>query len=193
MPNYEKTLIENFEENKTMMEKYPEILKTAEKTAEKIVECIQNGRNLLICGNGGSAADANHFEAELINKYKKDRKPLAAISLSSNISNLTAIANDYSFDFIFSRQIKSFGKKGDVLVAFSTSGKSKNILEALKTAREQGICTILFTGNQPAAEAVQFSDIVLKVPSNNTPRIQEMHAVLYHALSEIVESECCEE
>ncbi len=154
---------------------------------EKIVSCFKSGGKLLLCGNGGSASDANHLAAEFVNRYLKERRPLPAISLASNPANLTSIGNDYSFDLVFSKQVQALGAEGDILIAISTSGKSRNIIEALKSAKAAKIYSILFTGSAKT-EAAKLADLALAVPSASTPRIQEIHLLLYHCICESVES-----
>ncbi|MBU0635777.1 SIS domain-containing protein [Candidatus Micrarchaeota archaeon] len=181
----------NFEEHFLLARELEKSIPSLVRAAEKTIECLQQNRVLWLCGNGGSAADCEHIAAEFINRYKKKRNPFPAVSLVSNISNLTAIANDYSFDLVFSKQLDALSKKGDRLWVFSTSGKSKNILEALKTARKKNVFSVLFTGNQ-SGPAADLADLVVIAPSSDTPRIQEMHQLFYHAICEIVEKELSE-
>jgi len=151
-----------------------------------IISAIRSGNKLLICGNGGSAADAQHMAGEFLCRFYKDREPLPAIALTTDTSVITAISNDYDYDQVFARQIKALGRKGDVLLGISTSGSSKNVLEAFKAARQMEIKTILLTG-QTEKEIAQYSDIVIKTPSTDTPRIQEMHLLIEHIICELVE------
>ena len=155
-------------------------------SANKCVSCIKNKGKILICGNGGSAADSQHFAAELISKFKLERKALPAIALTTNTSIITAISNDYEFKNIFSRQIKALGQKNDILFAISTSGNSENILEAVKQAKKQHIFTIGLTG-EPGGKMKTLCDISLQVPSKNTPRIQESHILIIHIICELIE------
>ena len=156
------------------------------KTIDVINHCVfaLEGK-VLIAGNGGSAADAQHMAAELVGKFKQERKPISAISLTTNTSILTAIGNDYGYDKVFERQIEAIGKKGDVFIAISTSGKSKNIINALKTAKKLNLSTILLTGN--FIKNLEFCDYVISVPSNKTEIIQENHLVIEHIICEQVE------
>jgi D-sedoheptulose 7-phosphate isomerase len=163
------------------------ILPEAQRAAEILAETAKNGRRLLVCGNGGSAADSQHLAAEWVCKYKKDRKALDAIALTVNTSVLTAIGNDYGFEYVFKRQIEAFGRKGDVLVAITTSGTSKNILAAIAQAKSQGIKVILLTG-EGGKETAKTVDLGIVVPSSETARIQEMHELIYHAWCEYVDS-----
>jgi len=153
---------------------------------EKISECFLNGGKLIICGNGGSAADAQHVAAEFVNRYRLDRAPLPAISLSTDTSIITAIANDFSFDQIFSKQIQALAKNKDCLLAISTSGKSPNIINALKTAKNIGCSTLSLTGKD-GGDMPALSDLVLIVPSDETPVIQEIHLVIEHLICDLVE------
>lgn len=154
--------------------------------ADRIARALKKGGKTLIAGNGGSAADAQHIAAELVGRLVKDRDALAAIALTTDTSALTAIGNDYGFDKIFSRQIEALGRKGDVFIAISTSGKSKNILAALKTARKQGLVTIGFTksANTPLHK---LCDLVLPAPSDETALIQQLHITAAHAICQLVE------
>jgi len=153
-----------------------------------IIDAIKSGNKLMICGNGGSAADAQHMAGEFICKFYQNRQPLPAVALTTDTSIITAISNDYSYNDIFSRQVRALGRKGDVLLGISTSGSSVNVLEAFKTAQEMGIQTVLLTG-QSEKEIAKFSDIVVTTPSGDTPRIQEMHLLIEHIICEIVESQ----
>jgi len=151
-----------------------------------IKEVIDDGNKIMLLGNGGSAADAQHFTAELIGKFYHDRKSLPAIALTTNTSIITSIANDYGYDDVFSRQIEGIGVKGDAIIGISTSGNSKNIIKALKVSRNIGIVTIGFTGND-GGEMKKYTDHIIKIPSTDTPRIQECHIIVSHIICEIVE------
>jgi len=159
-----------------------------EKAIIKVKETLIKGGKILLCGNGGSAADAQHIACEFIEKVERKRRSIPAIALTTNTSNITAIANDDSYEEIFSRQIEGIGKKGDILIAISTSGLSKNIITAVNTAKDMGIYTIGFTGKLggPLKDIV---DLPIIVPSQNTARIQESHILIGHIISEIVEEE----
>lgn len=156
------------------------------RISEAIIECYKNGGKVLLAGNGGSAGDAQHIAGELVNKFYFDRPGLSAIALSADTSILTAVGNDYSFDKIFSKQIEANGKKGDIFIGISTSGNSKNIVEAMKLCREKGITTVGLTGSKKG-EIDKFCDYVIRVPSAETPRIQESHVLIYHIICAIVE------
>jgi D-sedoheptulose 7-phosphate isomerase len=158
------------------------------KVSEVIISCFKNENKLWLCGNGGSAADAQHLAAEFTGRYYFDRPPLPAEAIQVNTSYITAVANDYSYDEIFSRYIKAHGKKGDVLIGITTSGKSSNVIKALQTAKEIGLETIGFTGNY-VDMLLKYTDYIVSVPSSDTPRIQEAHITIGHLICEIVEKE----
>ena len=157
--------------------------------ADVMVQAYRSGCKLLICGNGGSAADSQHIATELVSRFLIERKALNAESLTINTSSLTAIGNDYSFDQVFSRQVEAKGAKGDVLIGISTSGNSKNVIEAIKTAKEMGIKTIGLTGNNRDSLIFRLSDYCIYVSSSSTPRIQEAHILIGHILCEFIENE----
>ncbi|MGZ5439884.1 MAG: D-sedoheptulose-7-phosphate isomerase [Candidatus Aminicenantales bacterium] len=158
-----------------------------EAAAEAIATRLRQGGKILIFGNGGSAAEAQHFAAELVNGFsRRDRPPLSAIALTTDTSCLTAIGNDRSFDHVFSRQIEALGKSGDVALALTTSGTSPNIIAALKAARAAGLVTVALTGERGGATA-PLADFLLDVPSCATPRIQEAHLFLLHLIAEKLE------
>ncbi len=158
-----------------------------ELISRTIINSLENENKIIFCGNGGSAAISQHLSAELMGKYKLDRAPLSAISLTTDTSAITAIANDYGFEYIFSRHLQGIGKKGDVLIAISGSGNSKNLIEVLKTANSMGIKTISLTG-ETGGEMKNFSDITLNVPSKITNYIQEQHLIVGHIICGIVEN-----
>ncbi len=157
-----------------------------EKTIEKITECLKRGNKILICGNGGSAADSQHFAAELVGRFKLERKGVPAIALTTDTSILTAIGNDYGFNKIFERQVEALGEEGDLLVGISTSGNSENVIRAVEKAKEKGIYTIGLLGKN-GGKLKDLVDLPLIVPSNDTPRIQECHVLIYHIICEEVE------
>lgn len=153
--------------------------------AEKIADTLRAGGKLMIFGNGGSAADAQHLAAEFVNRFRIERPPLAAIALTTDSSILTSIGNDYSFDEIFSKQIRALGNPGDIAWGISTSGNSKNVLEAMRAAREIGMFTVGFTGK--GGGIVSWSDLVITVESDVTARIQETHITIGHILCELAD------
>jgi len=162
------------------------LLSSVEKAIELIVRQFQEGHRLWLCGNGGSAADAQHIAAELSGRYKYDRKPLPAEALTVNTSYLTAVANDYDFSMVFSRLVEAHGRNGDVLIAISTSGNSSNVVGAARVAKDLGLYVVGMTGRQ-GGKLATFCDVLLNVPSNNTPRIQEAHIMLGHIICEEIE------
>lgn len=153
---------------------------------DKATQAFKNGNKVLFCGNGGSAADAQHLAAEFSGRFYKDRKALPSEALHCNTSYLTAVANDYSYDVIYSRLIEGIGNKGDVLIGLSTSGNSKNIVKAFEKAHELGMFTVGFTGKTGGAMR-EVSDVLINVPSIDTPRIQESHILVGHIICELVE------
>ena len=164
------------------------VFDSVEKAATSIIKAFSSHSKLLLAGNGGSAADSQHIAAEFVNRFYIDREGLPAIALTTDTSILTAVGNDYSFDRVFSRQLASLGKEGDVFWALSTSGNSTNILEALAECRKKGIISLGFTGAK-GGRMDGSCDILIKVPSDETPRIQEMHILLAHVICAIVEKE----
>ena len=163
-----------------------DLLDTARKIADVSVSALRSGNKLLLAGNGGSAGDAQHIAAEIVGRYKKERPAYAAVALTTDTSALTAIGNDYGFEQIFARQVEGLGRRGDILLAFSTSGRSPNILAALKTARQQGLVTVGFTGAKGASMAA-FCDHLLIAPSDDTAVIQQIHLTFGHGICDVIE------
>ena len=164
----------------------PALLAVAHKIAAVIVLALDAGNKLLIVGNGGSAADAQHIAAEIVGRYKKDRPGYAALALTTDTSALTAISNDYGFEWVFARQVEGLAQEGDVLLALSTSGRSPSILKALRAARELGLKTIGFTGTEGEAMA-PLCDHILIAPSNDTPIVQQIHLAFAHGICDELE------
>jgi D-sedoheptulose 7-phosphate isomerase len=162
------------------------LMEKIEESVNVVYTCFENGNKVLFCGNGGSAADAQHLAAEFSGRFYKDRDALPAEALHCNASYITAVANDYGYDLIYSRLIKGTGAAGDVLVGLSTSGNSKNIINAFEVAQQKGITTIAFTG-QTGGQLAALSNVLINVPSNTTPRIQESHIMIGHIICELVE------
>ncbi len=154
----------------------------------RVRTALEKGRKILICGNGGSAADSQHMAAEFVGRFVKERQSLPALALTVDTSLLTAVGNDYGFDCVFSRQVEGLGQEGDVLIAISTSGNSANVVKAVKTAKEKGIYVIALTGENGGILAKE-SDLCLSVPSQVTARIQEMHIMIIHMICEIAEAD----
>jgi len=186
MTSFIQQRIEESVETKNKLLADEHLLQTIEKTSAAILQALKNGNKVLFCGNGGSAADAQHLAAEFSGRFYINRKALPAEALHCNTSYLTAVANDYSFDVIYSRIIEGIGNRGDVLIGLSTSGNSKNIIEAFRSAKAAGMITIAFTGETGGAMK-EMVDYLINIPSTNTPRIQESHIMVGHIICEWVE------
>ena len=180
-----RVLKESIELKKTVLE-HPSITSDLNILAQKVVDSFKKGGRVYFCGNGGSAADAQHLAAELSGRYYYDRPPLAAEALHVNTSYLTAVANDYSYDEIYARLFIAFGQPADVLIGLSTSGNSKNVIRAFEEANKKGVLTVAFTG-ETGGKMNDVADMTFRIPSTDTPRIQEVHMLLGHSLCEIVE------
>jgi len=167
--------------------KDPYLLKVIEDVANACTNAFCNGNKVLFCGNGGSAADAQHLAAEFSGRFYYDRPPLPSEALHVNTSYLTAVANDYSYDEVYSRIVKGTGQEGDVLIGLSTSGNSKNVIRALEVANEIGMITVAFTG-ESGGKMKDHADFLINAPSSDTPRIQESHIMIGHIICELVES-----
>jgi D-sedoheptulose 7-phosphate isomerase len=174
-------------ETKQLILSRPDLISAIENAASAIIECYKNGGKVLFCGNGGSAADAQHLAAELSGRFGYDRPPLEAEALHVNTSFLTAVANDYSFDVVYERMVEASGKQGDVLVGLSTSGNSSNVVRAFEQAKSKGLTTIAFTG-ESGGKMATMADCLINVPSEETPRIQESHILIGHIICQIIES-----
>jgi len=184
-----KYIVENIETKKQILENQVGDIKII---VDKVINCLKSGNKILVCGNGGSAADSQHFVAELIGRYKLERDSLFAIALTTDTSILTSIGNDYGFDKIFSRQVEGLGKSGDILFGISTSGNSQNILEAYDVAKSIGVTCISLLGRD-GGKMFNVSDLSFVVSSNNTPRIQESHILVIHTICELMELALFEE
>lgn len=158
-----------------------------EQFADICATALKNGNKLLFCGNGGSACDAMHIAGEFVGRFIDDRKGLPAIALSADTGIITAVANDYAYDYIFARQVEALGNKGDVLIALSTSGKSPNVVKALAAAKERGVISLLFTGEKGRGQT-GIADHLLVVPSMVTAHVQESHMVALHGMTGLIES-----
>lgn len=181
-----KDIIQNSISVKQKVLEDESIISSIQEITEKIAGCFECDGKVLFCGNGGSAADAQHLAAEFSGRFYFDREPLNSEALHVNTSYLTAVGNDYSFDEIYSRIVKAKGRDGDILVGISTSGNSQNIVNALKQAKKQGITTIGFTG-ESGGKMKEVCDYIIQIPSNDTPRIQESHMLVGHIICELVE------
>jgi len=181
-----KDIIKNSIEVKKLIYSDLNLIEKIETLALSVIDCYKNGNKVLFCGNGGSAADAQHLAAELSGRFYFDRDPLFSEALHVNSSYVTAVSNDYGYDEIYSRLVKAMCKKGDILVGLSTSGNSPNIVKAFETAKNIGVKTISFTG-ESGGTLKNISDILINVPSKDTPRIQESHIMIGHIICELVE------
>jgi len=186
-PSVKETVARSLREGAELRLKMAEAM-TADITAAAtaIAEAFKAGRKLLLFGNGGSAADAQHIAAEFMNRFLIERPPLPAIALTTDTSVITSVANDYAFDDIFSKQVKALGRKGDVAIGITTSGTSANVLKALRAAKKLGMITIALTGD--GGKAASLADIALQVPSRSTPRIQEAHIAVGHILCDLTDT-----
>lgn len=188
--SYKKIIKNELNVHKKALEDIEDILiNNLEKATRIIVEAITNNKKVLICGNGGSTCDAQNMASELVGKYKKDRKALSAIALN-DIPSITAIANDYSFDFVFSRQVEALAHPGDIFIGISTSGNSINIINAAIAAKNKGCTTISLSGSS-GGKLRNKVDYSINVPSSNSARIQEIHILFIHIICEIIETEIC--
>lgn len=164
------------------------LLERVEQLTNAIVKAFQGGNKVLLCGNGGSAADAQHIAAEFSGRFYTDRNPLPSEALHCNTSYITAVANDYGYDVVYSRMVKGMGKPGDVLIGLSTSGNSVNIIKAMEQAKEIGMITACFTG-ETGGKMKTLCDYLINVPSTDTPRIQEAHITIGHTICQLVEEQ----
>jgi D-sedoheptulose 7-phosphate isomerase len=167
-----------------------DVISAVDEIGGAIVNALRGGGKLLLCGNGGSAADAQHLAAELVGRFMLDRRPLAAIALGANVAAVTAIGNDYRYEEIFVREVRAIGAYGDVLIGLSTSGSSPNVVSALQVASELGLVTVALVG-EPTCAMAAVADHVVSVPGPSSGRIQEGHMIIGHVLCEIVEAELC--
>ena len=187
MNNIEKIIGESIATKQRILENKG-LVQRIDEFKSMIIAAYRNGAKVLFCGNGGSAADAQHIAAELSGRFYLDRKPLYAEALHCNSSFVTSVSNDYGFENVFSRAVEAFAHKGDILVGISTSGNSANVLKACEKAREIGVSIIAMTGND-GGKMAQLSDLLINIPSTDTPRIQEAHIMIGHIVCELVEKE----
>ncbi len=188
MKNYIKNQIKNSYETKQKIYEDEALLSNITKVAQLCVDVYKNSKKTILAGNGGSAADAQHIAAELVGRYGFDRASLPSLALTTDTSNLTAIGNDYGYDFVFSRQLEGMGQDGDVFIGISTSGNSQNIINAFESAKKKNITTVALVGKD-GGQMAKMADVALVVPSNQTPRIQESHILIGHILCDIIEKE----
>jgi D-sedoheptulose 7-phosphate isomerase len=185
----EKRIFMLIQESREVHERITDNVPQIEQAASLMIDCIESCNKVMFAGNGGSASDAQHLAAELVNRFRRERKPLAGLALSTDSSILTSIANDYSFEQIFSKQLQALGRRGDIFFGISTSGESANIIRAVIDAREMGITTIGLTGKQGRIK--DLVDCPITVDSRSTPRIQEAHILIGHILCELLEDAVC--
>lgn len=181
-------ITQRFDEHLDVYIKMRHYIEDIRVVADICKNALNEGNKILFCGNGGSAADAQHLAAELVGRFVKERESLSAIALTTDTSILTAIANDYSYDDVFSRQVAGLGQAGDVLIGISTSGNSKNVVKAIELAKQKGLKTVAFTG-EGGGKLGALCDAVIAVPSKTTARIQEMHILVGHIVCELVEED----
>ena len=174
-------------EHRELLARVEELAPHVDRVAQELIEVYERDGRLLAFGNGGSAADAQHIVAELVGRYDRERRPLAAVALSTDPSVVTCIGNDFSFEEVFARQVRALARRGDMAIGFTTSGRSENVVRGLAAAREQGATTVLFTGGD-GLPAVEHADHALIVPSSTTARVQEMHLLLMHLVIEKVDA-----
>ncbi|MCK9455552.1 D-sedoheptulose 7-phosphate isomerase [Sulfurimonas sp.] len=188
MKNYIKNQIKKSYETKQAIYENEELLNKIVEVCKLCVKLYRGKNKTILAGNGGSAADAQHIAAELVGRYGFDRPSIPSLALTTDTSNLTAIGNDYGYDKVFSRQLEGMGQEGDIFIGISTSGNSKNIINAFEVAKQKGIKTIALVG-KGGGEMAKIADIALVVPSDSTPRIQESHILIGHIICDIIEKE----
>jgi len=188
MKKYIKNQIKKSYETKLAIYENEELLNKIEEVSKLCVELYKGDKKTILAGNGGSAADAQHIAAEMVGRYGFDRPSLPSLALTTDTSALTAIGNDYGYDKVFSRQLEGMGQSGDIFIGISTSGNSKNIINAFDSAKEKGITTVALVGKD-GGEMAKIADIALVVPSDSTPRIQESHILIGHIICDIIEKE----
>ncbi len=188
-PKTESRVVRLFEEARTVVEDLvasADLQKLVAEVARVVTEALLSGHKVLLCGNGGSAADSQHIAGELVGRFRRERAGALAVALTTDSSILTSVANDYGYAEVFRRQVEALGRKGDVLLAYSTSGNAENVLRAVEQARETGLCTVGMTGSS-GGKLASVVDIAVQCPSDLTPRIQECHAIIGHVLCDLVD------
>nr|WP_136252593.1 phosphoheptose isomerase [Ningiella ruwaisensis] len=187
LDNIKKSFTESIQTKIAAAEELPEPI---EKAAKMMIEALIRGNKILSCGNGGSAGDAQHFSSELLNRYERDRPPLPAIALTTDSSTITSIANDFSYNEVFSKQVKALGQPGDILLAISTSGNSPNVINAMQAALTRDMTIVALTGKDGGEMAgfIGENDVEIRVPSSRTARIQEVHLLVIHNLCECIDN-----
>ena len=190
MSNAVDTFRQNVASHNELVQRMDQVTPQVSEACGHVVAALKGGGCVLVCGNGGSAADAQHIAGEFVGRFLKERRALPSIALHANTTVLTAIGNDYSFDTVYSRQVEAHGKPGDVLIAITTSGNSVNILRAAEAARSNGIKVIGLTG-ETGGKLKELCDVCICVPSGSTPRVQEMHILIGHTICQVAEVEAC--
>ena len=189
--NIEQRIKDNFNQSiQTKIAASEALLEPIARASQMMVNCLIQGNKILSCGNGGSAGDAQHFSSEMLNRFERERPSLPAIALSTDTSTLTSIANDYSYEEIFSKQLRALGQEGDILLAISTSGNSKNVIKAMEVAVSKDMLIVALTGKDGGEMTglIGENDVEIRVPSNSTARIQEVHLLCIHNLCDLIDS-----
>ena len=189
-PAIEKCFDQAISDHLALIQSLPSLRPVLEQIASMMTSAIRSGNKIFWCGNGGSAADSQHMAAELVGRFRRERKAIPSIALNTNTSTLTAIGNDYGYHFIFQRQIEALCSTGDVVVGITTSGNSPNVCAALQSARDLGAVTVAFTG-ESGGKAAEISEIALRIPSQDTARIQEAHVLCGHMICDWIEQAVC--
>lgn len=190
--NLQDRIINHFTDSiQTKQESMSSLCELIEFASQKLVESLVNDKKILACGNGGSAGDAQHFSSEMLNRFERERPALPAIALTTDTSTITSIANDYHFDEVFSKQIRALGQAGDILLVYSTSGNSGNIVSAIKAAHDKEMSIIALTGKDggSVASILSESDLEIRVPSDSTARIQEVHLLITHCFCDLIDQQ----
>lgn len=186
--NHTDYLQQAFAEHQAVIAKLVDLIPAISEVANELRACLARGGKILLCGNGGSAADSQHIAAEIVGRFKKERRGLPAIALTTDTSIITSVGNDYGYDFIFSRQVEALANPQDVVIGISTSGNSKNVVKAIEQAKEMGVTTVGLLGGS-GGKLAELCTYSLTMPSNDTPRIQEAHILIGHSLCEMLEAE----
>ena len=188
--NTQERIRDHFDQSiQTKREAMETLVETIDQVGQKLVNCLLNDKKILTCGNGGSAGDAQHFSSEMLNRFERDRPGLPAVALTTDSSTITSIANDYDFEDIFSKQVRALGQAGDILLAYTTSGNSGNLLKAATAAHDRSMIVVALTGKDGGtlATLLDNNDVEIRVPSDSTARIQEVHLLITHCLCDLID------